>query len=337
MHDVVVIGGGVAGMQAAVSVAEMGYRPLIVEREDKLGGKLNQWYKLAPTLTLSEDVTGRLLSRIGDLGIETRTGVEAVALADGGVRLSSGETVGARAVIIATGVELFDAARKEEYGYGIYDNVITTAELEAHLRAGDLKTAQGITPRRVAFIHCVGSRDAKVCQEHCSRLCCITAVKQAIEVREMLPAAEVYNFYMDIRMFGPMYEEIYRQAQEQYNIHFVRGRVSEAGGTIDHRVQIKAEDTLIGRPLRMTVDLLVLAVGMSAGRSNEGFAQSNSALMRYKSGYMQPYDLYYDNVSSGVPDVFYAGAVTAPKSVGEAMNEGTAAAHKAAQFLKQNS
>ena len=88
----------------------------------------------------------------------------------------------------------------------------------------------------------------------------------------MFPEADVFNFYMDIRMFGPGYEEMYREAQQKYNIHFIRGRISEASPMIDGRVQIKAEDTLTGRPLRMSVDMLILIVGMRANDDNAAFA-----------------------------------------------------------------
>ncbi|MFR7812698.1 MAG: hypothetical protein ACLU4N_27595 [Butyricimonas faecihominis] len=84
-------------------------------------------------------------------------------------------------------------------------------------------------PKRIGIIHCVGSRDEKVCNYHCSKLCCITGVKQAIELRELLPTRNLL-FYMDMRMFGPGYEEMYRDAQEKYNIKFV-GRLSEAAKT----------------------------------------------------------------------------------------------------------
>lgn len=85
----------------------------------------------------------------------------------------------------------------------------------------------GSRPKRIAFLHCVGSRDEKVCQQHCSKVCCITGVKQAMEMKQLFPDADVFNFYMDIRMFGPGYEEMYREAQQKYNIHFIRGRISE--------------------------------------------------------------------------------------------------------------
>ena len=129
-------------------------------------------------------------------------------------------------------------------------------------------------------------------QRHCSRVCCITGVKQAIEVKQAIPDAEVYSFYMDMRMFGPGYEELYRQAQQEFNIHFIRGRISEASQTIDNRVQIKAEDTLIGLPLKMTVDMLVLIVGMKAGACNLQPGAAATASTLYPSGFVKPLDQF---------------------------------------------
>ena len=150
-------------------------------------------------------------------------------------------------------------------------------------------------------------------------------------MKRLFPEADVFNFYMDIRMFGPGYEEMYREAQQRYNIHFVRGRISEASPTIDGRVQIKAEDTLTGRPLRMSVDMLILLVGM---RSNDDLAAlaASAGLERAQSGFMQPRDLFLDNIRSNVEGIFYAGTVSAPKSIGETLNEGIAAADAAARY-----
>ena len=165
-------------------------------------------------------------------------------------------------------------------------------------------------------------------------MCCITGVKQAIEVKQEIPDAEVYSFYMDMRMFGPGYEELYRQAQQQYNIHFVRGRISEASQTIDGRVQIKAEDTLIGLPLRMTVDMLVLIVGMKAGASNMSLSRCCGVAL-YPSGFVKPLDQFAGNVRSGSERIFYAGTVTAPKNIGESINEAVVAACEAARAIKE--
>lgn len=145
-------------------------------------------------------------------------------------------------------------------------------------------------------------------QRHCSRVCCITGVKQAIEMKQAIPDAEVYSFYMDMRMFGPGYEELYRQAQQEFNIHFIRGRISEASQTIDNRVQIKAEDTLIGLPLKMTVDMLVLIVGMKAGASNMALSR-NRHVDLYPSGFVKPANQFTGNVASDCSRI-YAGAVT---------------------------
>jgi heterodisulfide reductase subunit A2 len=178
------------------------------------------------------------------------------------VNLSGGTEEKADAVIVATGFDLFDARSKEEYGYGIYDNVITSAELEGMFNRGRIARADGKRAGRIGLIHCVGSRDEKVNNNHCSKVCCVTAVKQAIEIRKMLPGCEVFCFYMDMRMYGPYYEELYRESQEVHNVNFIRGKVSEASVNINNRLVIKVEDTLAGRPLRMELDIMVLMVGM---------------------------------------------------------------------------
>ena len=152
-------------------------------------------------------------------------------------------------------------------------------------------------------------------------------------MKRLFPEADVFNFYMDIRMFGPGYEEMYREAQQRYNIHFVRGRISEASPTIDNRIQIKAEDTLTGRPLRMSVDMLVLLIGMRANDSNAPFAEQ-AGLKRAPSGFMEPRDMFLGNARSNVEGIFYAGCITAPKNIGETLNEGTVAADAAMEYLR---
>jgi len=323
-------------MQCAVEAARGGAAVTLIEKEGDTGGKLRNWHKLFPTFTPAVEVLSALRHRLArEENITLRTGCEAAAITPGKVTTASGEELACDAVVIATGFTLFDARVKEEYGYGIYDNVITSADLERMFNDGVVKLKGGGTPRRIAILHCVGSRDEKVCQRHCSKVCCVTGVKQAMELKRLFPSADVFNFYMDIRMFGPGYEEMYREAQEKYNVHFVRGRISEVGPTIDGRLQIKAEDTLTGRPLKIGVDMLVLLIGMKAGAMNVSLEES-SGLVRQPSGFMQPRDSFLGNVESGTEGIFYAGAVTAPKSVGESLNEGTAAARAALEWLGAN-
>ena len=332
MKRVAVIGGGVAGMQTALRLAEQGIEPVIIEKEAELGGKLRGWHVLFPSFTPASEILTELRRRVAERGIEVLTQTEAAGFTREGVRLTDGRTIACDSVGLCSGFTLFDASIKEEYGYGIYDNVFTTVDIERMLNEGRVAKADGSRPKRIAFLHCVGSRDEKVCQQHCSKVCCITGVKQAMEMKQLFPDADVFNFYMDIRMFGPGYEEMYREAQQKYNIHFIRGRISEASPTIDGRVQIKAEDTLTGRPLRMSVDMLILIVGMRANDDNAVLAEG-AGLHRAPSGFMAPRDMFLGNVKSNVEGIFYAGTVTAPKNIGESLNEATAAADAAARYL----
>ena len=320
-------------MQAALRLSEQGAEPLIIEKEAELGGKLRGWYVLFPTFTPASEVLSELRRRVQERGIEVMTSTEVSGFTRQSVTLADGRTLPCDSVVVASGFTLFDATVKEEYGYGIYDNVITSADLERMFAEGRVACADGSRPKRIAFLHCVGSRDEKVCQQHCSRVCCITGVKQAMEMKRLFPEADVFNFYMDIRMFGPGYEEMYREAQQRYNIHFVRGRISEASPTIDNRIQIKAEDTLTGRPLRMSVDMLVLLIGMRANDSNAPFAEQ-AGLKRAPSGFMEPRDMFLGNARSNVEGIFYAGCITAPKNIGETLNEGTVAADAAMEYLR---
>ena len=330
---VVIVGGGAAGMQTALELKSRGIEPMIVERDIELGGKVRGWHKLFPSFTPAGDVLKPIAERIKSERIRCFLGQDVVGIASDGVTLRSGERILADAVVIATGFTLFDAHRKQEYGYGLYDNVITSVDLERMMNGGKVMLADGSEPRRIAILHCVGSRDEKVGQRHCSKVCCITGVKQAIELKQLFPNADVFNFYMDIRMFGPGYEELYREAQEKYNVHFVRGRISEAAETINKRIQIKAEDTLTGRPLRMTVDMLVLLVGMNANYENGDLA-AKSGLSLAPNGYFMAQNTFLGTVCSECEGIFFAGAATAPKSLADTLAEASLTASKVDEFLR---
>ena len=327
MKHVIVIGGGVAGLKCAAELARGGVKVTLLEKDERAGGKLLGWHRLFPTFTPASEVLEPLLGEIGSSDMITlRTGCEAAGVTAQSVKLASGEELACDAVVIATGFTLFDAKVKEEYGYGLYDNVVTSADLERMFAEGEVKLHNGRRPERIAILHCVGSRDEKVCQRHCSKVCCVTGVKQAIELKRLFPQSEIFNFYMDLRMFGPGYEEMYREAQREYNIHFVRGRISEVSPMMNSRLQIKAEDTLTGRPLKIGVDLLVLMVGMKANDSNAVLAACVGGLQMQPSGFMQPLDPFGGNVCSHADGIFYAGAVTAPKNVCESLGDSAAAA-----------
>ena len=333
---VIVAGGGVAGMEAAGALAELGYRVSLVEKEKNPGGHLLQWHALFPDHRPADEVRHYLRKRIKNESITLYTGTGVDKIKHHGhevvVTLSDGTAINADAAIVATGFDLFDARRKEEYGYGIYDNVITSAELEEMFTAGKITTADGRIPARVGFVHCVGSRDEKVNNNHCSKVCCVTAVKQAIEIRKQLPESEVFCFYMDMRMYGPYYEELYRESQEVYNVNFIRGKVSEASVNISNRLVIKVEDTLAGRPLKMELDLMVLMVGMEMSKPGALLAEA-SGLTRGVNRFFETADHHYGNNLSSVRGIFYAGTCTAPMNITDTISHARAAVAETVRYL----
>jgi heterodisulfide reductase subunit A len=241
-----------------------------------------------------------------------------------------------RTLIISTGFRLFDASLKEEYGYGLYPYVVTSAELENRLREGDSALqVGGKQPGKVAFVHCVGSRDAKSGNLWCSRVCCITGVKQAMAVKKLYPSCEVFNFYMDLRMFGVGYEELYQQAQEQYHIQFIRGRVSEAAPAHSGAIQVKAEDTLLGAPLKLEVDWLVLLIGMEPAAETVRLA-GGLALRQDTSGFLKGQESMLRPWTTAEPGVFIAGACCGPASVPESITQGRAAAASVVKYLSRH-
>lgn len=325
---VIVIGGGVAGIQCAITLKDMGASPIVIEQDVALGGKVRNWDRLFPTFTPAQEVLDSLIEAFRKRSIEHKLNHKVVKIDPEklSVTIEGGEVIESDAIVIASGFDVFDARLKEEYGYGLYDNVITSVELEKMLHKGAVLTKDGKRPERVAILHCVGSRDEKVGQNHCSRVCCVTGVKQAIEIKQLLPETEVYNFYMDMRMFGPGYEELYRSSQQEYGVNHIRGKISEASTTIDGKIRIKAEDTLIGRPLRMNVDMLVLLVGMCAGASNEKFAADCSLEMR-TSEFLKPINSFESSNLTSRKGIFVAGTVKAPKNVSETLHDAVSAAY----------
>ena len=253
------------------------------------------------------------------------------------IMLSNGVSVIARAILFTTGFSLFDASRKEEYGYGIYDRVITNSDLEHWFNEGQDMRIDSSDMKAVGFVHCVGSRDEKARNPQCSKVCCITAVKQAIEMKKRFPDAAVYCFYMDLRMFGKKFEDFYISAQRDYGIRFIRGRVSEVSENIDGQVVVKAEDTLAGRPIKVTLDLLVLMAGMVSGSDTASLA-SMLRIPVDSDGFFKSRNNISGIAQSPSPrdGIFYAGACTGPKTIPETLAEADSAALEIDSFLKKH-
>ncbi len=336
---VTVIGGGIAGMEAASVLAKQGLKVTLIEKEAITGGKLNNWHHLFPDFSSPEMVVGNQISKASRAGVNVvyNTEISKIEKQNERFELSDERDVKfySDAVVVASGFHIFDATLKEEYGYGLFENVITSVDFEKQMKAGKkLRTAQGEKPKRVAIIHCVGSRDAKVGNTYCSKVCCITGIKQSIEINKMLPDCEVFCFYMDLRLYGSKFDSLYLTAQKQHKIQFIRGRLSEIAEKTDKSLQLKAEDTLQGRPLRMNVNMVILLVGMEPGSSNSKFSKNNKISLD-ENGFLKSANMHESRNISIQEGIFLAGAAICPMAVNESLENARSAALDVISYLEK--
>lgn len=333
-NNVIIIGGGPCGLEASAQLHKMGYNVILIEKDDHLGGHLAKWDRLFPEGVPAKEVLDKLTANINGVKYFLKTEVKSINLLDReyNVILSNGITILAQAVLMASGFDLFPAQKKEEYGYGIYDHVITNADLENWFKTGnDSRIKQN--PQRIGFVHCVGSRDEKAGNRYCSKVCCATAVKQACEVKEAFPEAQVYCFYMDLRMFGRGYEDLYLKAQKDCGVRFIRGRVSEVAEDLNKQLVVKAEDTLSGKPIKVTLDLLVLMSGMTNCTAGQRVAEM-IGIKKDEDGFFSCKDSILSLQESDKAGVFYAGACTGPKTLPDTLHEARAAALAIHNYIK---
>ena len=231
------------------------------------------------------------------------------------------------AIILATGFSNFEPDRLVQYGYGQSPNVISGIEFErmsnsAGPTGGEILTADGKRPERVAIIHCVGSRDEHA-NVHCSRVCCMYALKQAHLVRDKTNA-EVFEFYMDMRSFGKGYEEFYERVREE-GVIFVRGRGTEVVVGKDGKLTVKAEDTNLGRPVSATVDMVILGAGLVPQPDADKVAQV-FGIGRSPDGFFMEAHPKLRPFHTNTDCVFLAGACQAPRDIPDTVAHANAAA-----------
>ena len=332
-----VIGGGIAGLCAALDVADAGFPVYLVEQSDHVGGRLKDLNRTFPTLELVADLLGPLVERVRShpkvtvllnsqvTSVEGYVGNFEVQVTPAPSSTPSSSPLKVGSIIVATGYDLFDPHRNPELGYGQYAHVITSLEMEQRLFEGRVGV-DGQEPKRIAFIKCVGSRDVQVGNPYCSRVCCMVTAKQARLVQELLPEADVTVFYMDVRTFGKGAEEFYDEARDK-GVLYRRGTVSEIIRR-GERVVLMGEDTLQGRPFEFEADLVVLAVGMEA-RSDVGALSTLLKLPRSADGFFLELHPKLRPVDTAVNGVFLAGCCQGPKDVTDTVAQAKAAAASA--------
>jgi quinone-modifying oxidoreductase subunit QmoB len=268
-----VVGGGVSGLAAALEAAKAGYEVVVVEKESRLGGWMRKFPKTFPHRPPYRDVeTPDLEARVREveghsrIKVHTSATIEKIAGQPGQFDVSlkvNGADVPFRAgaIVQATGWKPYDAARLGHLGYGKSANVITNVEMEELLASGRIvRPSDGKPARRIAFIQCAGSRDEKHLP-YCSAVCCRVTLKQALQVRALSPEAQAFVLYKDIRAAG-QYEDFYRRAQEDAGIFFTKGEVTKVEETPDRNLLVEAENTLLGPRIEVEAELVVLATGM---------------------------------------------------------------------------
>ena len=333
-ENIVVIGGGPCGIEVSRNLRDMGYTPILLEQQSELGGHLRLWDRLFPEGVEARKVLKELTSDLKGVKYFTEANIDSIKKSRKGftVNVSSGMSFESKALVLTTGFKLFPAEKKEEYGYNIYERVITNADLEQYFRTRKDPRIQN--PKTIGFVHCVGSRDEKACNRQCSKVCCATAVKQASELKELFPDATIYSFYMDLRLFGRSYEDMYLTAQKKYGIRYIRGRVSEVSEDIDGKLFVKAEDTLLGKPLKMKMDRLVLMTGIVSNDSTRQLAEMLN-IQTGDDGFFTPKDTILEPTRAKDSGLFLAGACTGPKTIPETLSEARATAIQVHKYLSR--
>jgi heterodisulfide reductase subunit A len=247
------------------------------------------------------------------------------------------------AVIVATGMDLYDPTPMAEYGYKKYPNVVTSLELErllstggpleGHLgRPGDLKK-----PGRIGFIQCVGSRtqDPARGNPYCSNFCCMNTIKSAQYIKDNYPDTEITVFYIDLRAFGKGFEELLMRSRNS-GVRYLRGLPGEVReDTVTGNLHVTVENTTAGRLEEHELDLLVLALGAIPATATETIRHLVS-LSKSPSGFLKEAHPKLKPVDTPTKGIFIAGTAESPKDVRESVTQASAAASRASILLSKS-
>jgi len=418
-REMLIVGGGIAGITAALELGYLGFKVHIVERKPSIGGNMAKLTKVFPTLDCAQCILTPRMAEVGrnpNVNLLTYAEVQGFSGRPGNFNVKvfmkprgvdvekcrscgvcakvcpvtaadefneglsqrkaayiefpqavpsayvidfdactkcgkceqlcpskainledKGKTVDLNvgAILMATGYELYDARKLENYGYGIYKDVITMLDLERLTSAsgptsGYMKRADGSDVRKMAIVLCAGSRD-KNHIPYCSRICCMYALKQAFVLKKML-GIDVHIYYTDIRATGKGYEELYWRDQEA-GVVFVRGKVAEVWKNKNGKLVVLAEDTLTGDVAEQEFDLVALATPMISPLGLKELAEKMK-LSLGEDGFIQEKHPKLDPVDSLITGVFACGCALSPKDVRDTVSDALGAAAKASLFLK---
>ncbi len=336
-RSALVIGGGIAGIQAATDLAVQGFPVTLVEKSNRLGGRLAEpnLMLLYPNMRPASAVLADKLRRLDESGARVLLETEVsnitgfVGSFEATLKGAVDEVLPVGAVILAIGADLHDPGKA--FRFDELPNVVTSAELERGFVAGADLGFGGSPPKSAAFVLCVGSREPEGFTG-CSRYCCPTAIKQAMELNER--GIDTTVFYRDIRTISTGAEEMYREARGR-GVLFVRvppGHTPEIIG--DERVEaVRCYDELLDRRLEVPADLVVLSVGMRPRQpETDHFHEMLKASVGLDGFFLERHPELAP-VETAVEGVLLAGTVQGPKDIVDSVAQASAAAAKAAVFL----
>jgi heterodisulfide reductase subunit A-like polyferredoxin len=352
-----VIGGGIAGMQAALDIANADFPVVLVERETHLGGKMAQFSGTYLNFTAAPDLLERKVQQVLDhpnvqvltgakvTGVEGYVGNFEVEVTVSSSTPSSftpsSSTLSVGAIVVATGWDPYSLERLSEYGGGQILDVVDGLTFEGMLRDGGgiRRPSDGRVPREVVFVQCAGSRDPERGVPYCSKVCCMYVAKQAMMFKERVPNGQAYVFYIDIRSAGKGYDEYVQRAMENHDILYLRGKVSkifqDSGGPGTGRLVVWGVDTLSSRPVEVAADLVVLATPMTPSRQALDLAQTLRVGVD-QNGFFSEAHPKLRPVESLTAGVFLAGAAQGPKDIPETVSQASGAAAKVLQLFSQD-
>lgn len=357
-----VVGAGVAGMTAALSMASQGFKVYLIEKEKEPGGMAQKLYKLYPTLADASEVVDPLIEGVKsnkNIELATSTILKEVSGYIGNFNavltsLEGDRELNVGTIIIAPGSSNYTPP-KGLYEYGLNDHVITQRELDEKLKNGEIGE-----PERIVMIQCVGARKGEIRHSeleafpksdtaellrkilkarkeegwpYCSRICCMNAIKNAILIKEKSPKTDVVVLFGDLRVYKE-YEDFYRRARD-LEVRFIRHIEEvrpEIAQTPEGKLQVMAYDALYGTEVTFPAEWVVLSTPLIPSKDEIMLARMLKIPIA-TDGFLMEAHLKLRPVDTNVDGIFIAGTVSGPKDVSESIISGGAAAGRASILM----
>ncbi|HDZ91287.1 MAG: CoB--CoM heterodisulfide reductase iron-sulfur subunit A family protein [Deltaproteobacteria bacterium] len=339
---VAVIGGGIAGIQAALSLSDAGYGVHLIERSGSLGGIMPGLHRFYPLCACCK-VDPRIAACEQDPNINVMLNTELSGLSgvlgDFTVSFETEDRKGevkAGAVVLAAGIDTFDPSEHETYPHEQLPNVITSLEYEQLQKplgpgGGELKRpSDGRKPEKIAWLQCVGSRDINQCDApYCSSVCCMYALKEAVNTKDIDEDIETTIFYMDMRTHGKGFEDYLNSAVDR-DVRLIRSRVHTVDtlpGTDDLLIRYADKS---GHPEEEPFDMVVLSVGLRP--ASEAIKIADRIGLNLTADHFVSTEPFRP-VSTSLPGVFVCGGLSGPHDIGQSLVQATATVSEIGSIL----